>query len=105
MDLNEYQIASSRTRNKKEYNVELSEYSLGMVCESGEAGDIIKKHLFHKHELDRDELIKELGDVLWYMANICSVLDIDLTDVATENIEKLKNRYPNGFNSFDSINR
>ncbi|MGL5345841.1 MAG: nucleoside triphosphate pyrophosphohydrolase family protein [Peptostreptococcaceae bacterium] len=99
----EYQNQVQRTRSFNES--ELTNYTLGLVCEAGEFGDIIKKHLYHNHELDVEEVVKELGDVMWYLSNICNVLDIQLSDVATGNIDKLKKRYPNGFSSEDSINR
>ena len=63
------------------------------------------KHLFHGHELDRDALIKELGDVAWYLAEAATALDIDLSEVFERNIEKLKKRYPEGFSEERSINR
>ena len=69
-----YQHKAGRTRAYGERNVELSNYALGLVCEAGEAGDIIKKVVYHGHDLDEYELKKELGDVLWYLANICNVL-------------------------------
>lgn len=103
MDFKKYQMNSGRSRNR---NVnELANYALGMVCEAGEVGDILKKHVFHGHELDIDEIKKELGDTLWYMSNICNVLEIELDEVAKMNIEKLLKRYPKGFSNDDSINR
>lgn len=61
--------------------------------------------LFHGHNLDRDGVIKEMGDVLWYMSNICNILNIKLSDVARINLDKLDKRYPNGFSCEDSMNR
>ncbi|MGL5313599.1 MAG: nucleoside triphosphate pyrophosphohydrolase family protein [Peptostreptococcaceae bacterium] len=98
-----YQKKVQRTRSFNES--ELANYTLGLVCEAGEFGDIIKKHLFHNHDLNLEEVKKELGDVMWYLSNICNVLDIELSDIATINIEKLQKRYPNGFSPEDSINR
>lgn len=101
-----YQHKASRTRSKSNMcNFELSNYALGLVCEAGEAGDIIKKVVYHGHDLDEYELKKELGDVLWYLANICNVLGYSLEEVADINITKLRERYPNGFNVNDSKNR
>ncbi|MBQ2862402.1 MAG: nucleoside triphosphate pyrophosphohydrolase family protein, partial [Oscillospiraceae bacterium] len=65
----------------------------------------VKKHLFHGHELDREALIKELGDVAWYLAEASEALDVSLDEVFERNIEKLKKRYPEGFSSERSINR
>ena len=105
MDFKEYQNKAGRTRNKKGYISETSNYALGMVCEAGEVGDIIKKHIFHEHTLDSDAIKKEIGDTLWYMANLCNVLEIDFNEVAELNMEKLLKRYPDGFSKEDSINR
>lgn len=98
-----YQKEVQRTRSFNES--ELANYTLGLVCEAGEFGDIIKKHLFHNHDLSLEEVKKELGDVMWYLSNICNVLDLELSDIATGNIKKLQKRYPNGFSPEDSINR
>ena len=105
MDFKEYQELSGRTRSNEYFNREVLNYALGMVCEAGEVGDIIKKMMFHGHDEDPNELKKELGDTLWYLANLCSVLGYSLEEIAEMNIEKLKKRYPNGFDKFDSINR
>lgn len=103
MKMNEYQKQVERTRNYD--NTELANYTLGLVCEAGEVGDIIKKHIYHQHDLDKEKIISELGDVMWYLNNICNVLDISIEEVAKSNIEKLIRRYPNGFSKNDSINR
>lgn len=105
MEFKEYQDLAGRTRNVEYYDRELANYALGMVCEAGEAGDILKKHIFHHHILDEYALRKELGDVLWYIANICNILRIDMGDIAEMNISKLKARYPEGFDADKSINR
>lgn len=78
---------------------------MGLCGESGEVIDIVKKHLAQGHELDRDKIIKELGDVAWYMAEIATVLDVELEEVLAQNIEKLKKRYPDGFDVEKSIHR
>lgn len=73
--------------------------ALGLAGEAGEVADTVKKAVFHRHELNRDELIKELGDVLWYVAALCSKLDVSLSEVMERNIAKLKKRYPEGYTS------
>ena len=78
---------------------------MGLCGESGEVIDIVKKHLAQGHELDKEKIIKELGDVAWYMAAIATVLDVELEDVLVQNIEKLKRRYPEGFSTEKSVNR
>ena len=84
---------------------ELINGALGLTGEAGEVSDMIKKHIFHGHDLDRDDLIKELGDVCWYVALISRALGVNLEEVMSLNIEKLKNRYPEGFSEEASINR
>jgi NTP pyrophosphatase (non-canonical NTP hydrolase) len=71
----------------------LSNFALGLVCEAGEAGDVIKKHLFHGDPLDRKKLIKELGDVAWYWTALCQLLAIEPVDVLQANIDKLRARH------------
>lgn len=73
--------------------------ALGLAGEAGEVADTIKKAVFHRHPLDRDALIKELGDVLWYVAALCTKLDVNMANVMHQNIEKLKARYPEGYSS------
>ncbi len=78
---------------------------MGLCGESGEAIDIVKKHLHQGHALDREKLIKELGDIAWYLAEACHALDTDLDTVLEGNITKLKARYPQGFDTARSIGR
>ena len=79
--------------------------ALGLTGEAGEVADIVKKYIFHGHTLDRKEIVKELGDVLWYVALICETIGYSIDEVMCINIEKLKARYPEGFTSEKSINR
>ena len=78
---------------------------MGLCGEAGEAIDIVKKHLHQGHELDREKLIKELGDIAWYLAETAYALDIELDEVLEGNIAKLKARYPEGFDTERSIHR
>ena len=79
--------------------------ALGLTGEAGEVSDMIKKHIFHGHDLDTDALIKELGDCAWYIALICTAIGVGMDTVLECNIEKLKKRYPEGFSSQASIER
>lgn len=98
MNINEYQKLAMTTLNpgldKKDL---LINSVMGLCGEAGEAIDIVKKHLFHGHELDREHLTKELGDIAWYLAEAATALDIPLEKIFQDNIEKLKKRYPEGF--------
>lgn len=106
MTINEYQKLAMTTLNpdlnKKDV---LINGVMGLCGESGECIDIVKRHLAQGHELDRDNLIKELGDVAWYLAETAMALDVELEEVLIRNIEKLKKRYPEGFSREKSINR
>lgn len=78
---------------------------MGLCGESGEAIDIVKKWLAQGHELDKTKLAKELGDIAWYLAETAYALDIPLEDIFKANIDKLRTRYPQGFDSERSVNR
>ena len=78
---------------------------MGLCGESGEAIDLVKKHLHQGHPLDREKLIKELGDIAWYLAETAAALDVSLEEVLERNIEKLRSRYPEGFSAERSQNR
>ena len=102
MNFNEYQNLAMRTANK---SCDYANAGLGLTGEAGECADIIKKHMYHGHELDKESLKKELGDVMWYIALTCELLGTTMNDVANTNVQKLIKRYPNGFSEYDSINR
>ncbi len=96
--LDEYQTETQRTAPMTISDRErLAVFGLGLGGESGEVQDLIKKHLGHGHDLDKEKVKKELGDVLWYVAAIAGALGLKLSDVANANIEKLRKRYPDGF--------
>lgn len=78
---------------------------MGLCGEAGEAIDILKKHLFQGHDLDKEHLAKELGDVAWYLAVSADALGYDLETVLLMNVEKLRARYPKCFDSDLSQNR
>lgn len=103
MNLNEYQKLAGRTANLKDEA--LTNFALGVAGEAGEVADLVKKHVFHGHPLDREEMIKELGDVLWYVSQLAAWMGIELNEVARKNIEKLMLRYPNGFSKEASQER
>lgn len=106
MDINEYQKLAMKTLNPKlDKKDVLINGVMGLCGESGETIDIVKKHLAQGHELDKDKIIDELGDVAWYIAETAYSLDTDLETVLSRNIDKLKKRYPQGFDEDKSINR
>ena len=106
MNANEYQRLAMTTLNKDLNKKDvLINAVMGLCGESGEAIDIVKKHLHQGHELNKDKLIKELGDIAWYLAEAAYALDVDLSEVLEGNINKLKARYPEGFSVDKSVNR
>lgn len=79
--------------------------ALGLAGESGEFADLVKKFRYHGHTPDFDKLEKELGDILWYVAEACDALGLEMGMVARHNIMKLAERYPEGFSTERSVNR
>ena len=106
MQVNEYQKAAMATLNpaldKKDV---LINSVMGLCGESGEAIDIVKKWLMQGHELDKKHLVRELGDVAWYLAEAATALDVPLEAVFQGNLDKLRQRFPNGFDVEASVNR
>jgi len=106
MDLNEYQQLAVRTMGgDRTHEQQLANAALGLAGEAGEVADMLKKHLYHAHPLDRDAVVKELGDCMWYVAAVASVLGVELDEIGERNIEKLRRRYPEGFSIERSLNR
>ena len=78
---------------------------LGLTGEAGEVSDLIKKGIFHEKGIDLEHLKQELGDCAWYLAMICDACGFTLDDVMQTNIDKLKARYPEGFDTYRANNR
>lgn len=107
---NDYQRAAMRTASGMThdgYNGRglLLNAVMGLNGEAGEVIDHVKKVCFQGHELDTKHLAEELGDVAWYLAVCCEAIGTTLQDVMQGNIDKLKARYPEGFDKARSINR
>lgn len=109
VDLDGYQNECARTMAKPTDIHADTVQNLVFACklsgEAGEVSELLGKHYGHGHDLDEEELTKELGDVLWYVAAIAKKFNIKLSVVATRNIQKLQKRYPNGFSHEASRNR
>ena len=106
MTINEYQNLAMTTLNPELSRKDvLINGVMGLCGESGEAIDIVKKWLAQGHELDKEKLAKELGDIAWYLAETAYALDLSLEDVFAANIEKLRKRFPEGFDTERSIHR
>lgn len=106
MGFNEYQKYAYDLISEEGKKDMVTNGVLGLAGESGECCDIVKKFKYQGHDLDKEHLKDELGDVLWYIAETCSGLGITLEEVALYNIEKLHKRFHgNKFNKEDSLNR
>jgi NTP pyrophosphatase (non-canonical NTP hydrolase) len=98
----EYTVAALRTSPHPEYlstNGRQRMFLLGALGLTGEAGEVaehIKKYVFHGHPLDTEFVVKELGDVLWYLAFLADTCGVPLEAVMAQNIAKLEARYPEG---------
>lgn len=108
MTINEYQKAALRTATgvctATRDNMLLNGV-MGLNGEAGECIDVLKKSLFQGHELSKEKLIEELGDVCWYVVITAEALGVPLERVMESNIEKLKKRYPEGFDPERSVHR
>ncbi len=106
MNFNEYQALSQRTSRKE---LTLSEHvmngMLGLAGECGECCDLVKKNFYQDGRQIRDDIKDELGDVLWYISEAASGFGLTLEEIAQHNIEKLKKRYPDGFEAQRSLYR
>lgn len=105
MTLNEYQQLAQRTSNTHVNSAKIENGLLGLFGEGGECADILKKYLYQEHDFDRKHMAKELGDVMWYVAEIASGLCMSLESIAQMNIDKLLARYPDGFDPERSQHR
>jgi NTP pyrophosphatase (non-canonical NTP hydrolase) len=113
MDFDEYQKQSRITAKYNEADDTFTYPLLGLVGEAGEVADKVKKHMrddgkYHPSELNEEqkrELAKELGDVLWYLAQLSTELGYSLSEVAKMNIEKTHSRMDRGKLSGSGDNR
>ena len=79
--------------------------ALGLAGEAGEFANLVKKMTAHGHPYDPASLKDELGDVLWYLAEAATASGLNLEEIAQENVDKLRKRYPEGFSQENSIHR
>lgn len=105
LTLNDYQRMARRTAGNKKKSDKMEEDLFGLAGEVGELCDHYKKYMHQGHDLDYNHMAEEAGDVLWYLAEIADALGVTLEDIARRNIDKLRKRYPEGFDPERSINR
>ncbi|MDF2615414.1 MAG: MazG nucleotide pyrophosphohydrolase domain [Sedimentibacter sp.] len=119
MDGNTYQALAMRTNDGKAAE-RLNAYldssnftdpagilnaALGLTGEVGELEDMIKKHIFHQKPIDEDHVKREIGDICWYIAMVCESAGYDLDEIMQMNVDKLRARYPEGFDVVRANNR
>lgn len=106
MDFTTYQQLAARTASP-DADMEKRRLiaALGLTGEAGEVAELIKKEIGHGHPANAEKIAKEVGDVLWYAALLATLYGLDLGEIATANIEKLRTRYPEGFSTEDSLER
>ena len=108
MTMNEYQTEAMRTASgmceKCNDNLMLNG-AMGLNGEAGEVIDILKKHMFQGHDLDVEHVAKECGDCLWYLSILAKGAGYTLDEIAQMNVDKLRKRYPDGFEIEKSLHR
>lgn len=97
MNINDYQkFAGKAIRPESEGKDPLVGFALGLAGECGEVVDSIKKKVYHgrvEEATSKEHMVEELGDVMWYVANLATTLGVSLEEVLDKNYEKLENRY------------
>jgi NTP pyrophosphatase (non-canonical NTP hydrolase) len=105
MNANEYQVLAGRTLIDRpdfeptDEDIMIAWNAIGLAGEAGEISELVKKGIFHQHGLDKRKMFKELGDVLWYVAALCTKLGFSMEDIMQANIDKLRERYPDGYSA------
>lgn len=95
MEFNEYQKKANKTLLGNEQV--LTNCALGLAGESGQVVNLVKNYTFRGADLDKEQLTKEMGDVLWYLSQVAQWTDIPFEEVAQKNIKDLAKRYPHSF--------
>lgn len=102
---NEYQKQAARTINRQLSSMEVTFHALhGMAAEIGEIHSLYQK-TYQGHEMDEEHEKKELGDMLWFIAEYCTAKGWELEEIMQMNIDKLKARFPDGFDPERSLHR
>ena len=106
MTPNEYQILAMRTKSVPDENKEdmLKHAVFGLASEAGEVAGLLQK-VYQGRDIDKDHMKKELGDCLWMIAEACTAFDFKLDDVMETNIQKLRERFPDGFDAYLDAHR
>lgn len=108
MDLNEYQQKAQKTSGAYGEGVSNARAVMAGLALAGEVGELLnllKKEVAHGHDIPWSKYEEEIGDVIWYLAELASSKGISLDEAGIKNIAKLSNRYPKGFDPERSQNR
>ena len=106
MQIKEYcESAKLTLADLKDLEMDNIHMVLGMLTETGELADVFKKNLAYHKNIDWINVQEEIGDTMWYIANFCNINGFSLEDILSNNIEKLRTRYPNKFTEYDANNR
>ena len=105
MTIEKFQQGAGRTAKRADFAFDLTHAALGLTSEAGEFADAVKKAIVYGKPLDKENLLEELGDLLWFTSFACDVLNVDMADVMLQNLEKLRKRYPEKYSDFDAIYR
>ena len=100
-----YQEQAMRTAKHIDESSDVLHAALGLSSEAGEVATTIKKWLAYGQPLDVNNIVEELGDILWFIALMCKTLGIDMDDIAVSNIAKLYARYPDAFSDMAAMER
>jgi NTP pyrophosphatase (non-canonical NTP hydrolase) len=104
MTLNEYQdFVSHGIRPEAAGKNRMVHFALGLAGETGEVCDAIKKREYHGRDISIEHIKEEIGDVMWYIANLCNEFEFDLNDVIVENARKLVKRYPDLYAGYEEV--
>jgi NTP pyrophosphatase (non-canonical NTP hydrolase) len=95
----------TKAKQYSDGDIRLVANALGVAGEAGEFGNKVKKQVFHEHGVDREVLLDELGDILFYVGELANAIGVSFDDIIENNVTKLNKRYPQGFSPQRSINR
>lgn len=110
MDQKKHQEESARTfaYRKEPLDTDITDELhcvIGISTEAGELLDAYKKRIYYLKPLDKVNVAEEIGDLMWYISNLCRLSKIDLNEVMEKNIAKLKIRFPEKFSTDSALNR
>lgn len=99
------EFVTSRTKNLDTGNENLLHPAVGISGEAGELLDAIKKVWIYNKATDVENIVEELGDILFYIQMMANIFDTTIEDLIEENVRKLEKRYPTGYSDKDAVAR